>query len=96
MAAPLAEREFDMESMLEFLVVLPSAVMVAIGAVRGFWNAPAQWRAADEVLVGAGRGMARRRLVLVHDSAREKLLRSPGMKPSRVDCARLRLVYNGG
>ena len=30
-----------MEAMLEFLVILPSAAMVAIAAVRGFWDTPA-------------------------------------------------------
>jgi hypothetical protein len=92
----MAARERDMEAMLEFLVILPSAAMVAIAAVRGFWDTPAEWRAAEAARAGAARDRAERRLVLVHDSAREKLLRSSGPRPGRTASARIRLVYNGG
>jgi len=83
----------EMETMLEFLVVLPSAVMVAIGAVRavldGSWDMKPEWHGAHTAPGQAAR------LVLVHDSAREKLLRSDLVRPGRA-AGRLRLVYNGG
>jgi len=85
-----------MEAMLEFLVVLPSAVVVVIGAVRGFWGSPWDGQAAGRTQMAAPAQAARRRLVLVHDNAREKLLRSPGLRPSRAAGPGIRLVYNGG
>jgi len=82
-----------METMLEFLVVLPAAAMVAIGTVRavldGSWDRPPEWRDARVAPAQAAR------LVLVHDSAREKLLRSDAERPRRA-AGMLRLVYNGG
>jgi len=101
MAAPVVGRELEtMETVMEALVVLPSAVMVAVGLVRGIWESPAAWRGAEVAPMGAARGMARRGLVLVHDNAREKLLRSSaGAGAARLGRAadgRIRLVYNGG